>query len=90
MENLQFIPKQEGIYIFELTVNNGREQSKPAACAITVARDVNGLMSLGGGDKIQPEVNDVEIPGIDPVAVPTRRGGLLSRFFSNENNAKQK
>lgn len=81
-ENINFVPKKEGIYIFELVVNNGSVVSKPAACAITVAKDVSGLMSLGGDKISDTAVNDVEIPGIEPIQTPARRGGLLSKFFS--------
>ena len=36
MRNIAFIPQEAGVYIFELTVNDGKADSDPAACAVTV------------------------------------------------------
>ncbi len=35
-KNLAFIPRKEGTYVFALTVNDGKAESEPASCAITV------------------------------------------------------
>lgn len=68
--DLSFVPIVEGVYLFELIVTNGNTVSEAAACAVTVVREHNSLMGLVGGDggKLDAMVNEVEVPGVSPLA----------------------
>lgn len=68
--DLSFIPNAEGVYLFELIVTNGSAVSEAAACAVTVVREHNSLLGLVGGDggKLDSMVNEVEVPGVSPLA----------------------
>lgn len=67
-KNLAFIPRKQGVYIFELTVNDGKLVSEGSACAVTVENSAdNDLMSLRGGNGKNRNNVEVIVPGVDPI-----------------------
>ncbi len=77
-KNLEFTPTEDGMYIFELTVSDGTNYSKPALVRVRVAGTNENVMGLAGD---AGKVNDVDVPGIAPVPAAENRG-LFSRVLN--------
>ncbi len=62
-KNLAFIPRKEGTYVFALTVNDGKAESDPASCAITVKNNSAAKITPAALDDatVVEDINSLEL-----------------------------
>ena len=61
-KNLAFIPRKEGVYVFELIVSDGDIKSEPAKCAVTVKNDQNTeIVKTLDNENINEDLNAISL-----------------------------